>query len=82
MKGKRFMKDTTKALLIFSDSYSISVSEHESVEAASLEMKEQYNHRCPSEFIDDFEDMSFCSDDEALLYDNGDNVYAWKVYEA
>ena len=76
------MKETTKALLIFSDSYSISVFEHESVEAASLAMKEDYERRCPSEFVDDFEDMSFCGEEEALLYDNGDNVYAWKVYKA
>ena len=75
------MKDTTKALLIFTDSYSISVTEHDSVAEATQAMQEHYNQLCPSELEEEYADLSYCSDEEAILYDNGDTVYVWKVYE-
>lgn len=44
-------------------------------------MEKQYSEHLPEEWIDDFEDMSYCGDDEAVLYNNGEDVYLWQIID-
>lgn len=71
-------------MLIFTDGYSIEVQYFADAHTAEEEMARRYNEllsACGDDFKEgnDFYDMSYLSDTEALLYTNGDNVYCMKI---
>lgn len=70
------------ALLITSDGYSINESCFPDVESARKEMAKQYRLVYPysnDEDADEITAMSSLREDEAILYNGGENVYLWKV---
>lgn len=73
------MNKTTKAILSKTDGYSISHLFFDSLEAAKIAMDKQYAELTPDEWDDDWEDRSYCGDNSAILYDNGEDVYVWQI---
>ena len=71
----------TKALLIRTSGYEIDISKFPSIDDARNEMKNEYKRLTPTEFDPDWESMSYCDENNAILYCNGEDVYVWKVYE-
>ena len=75
------MNKTTKAILSKTDGYSISHYFFDSFEAAKIAMDNQYAELTPDEWVEDFEDMSYCGTHNATLYRNGEDVYVWQIVE-
>ena len=73
--------ETKKAILIKTDGYSIDCWFYENCEKAKEAMREQYNAYEPEELEEDWSDLSHCSDTDAILYNNGENVYVWRICE-
>lgn len=71
----------TKAILVKTDGYSITHSFFSSFEKAKETMEKQYSEHLPEEWDEDYEDMSYCGDDEAVLYNNGEDVYLWQIID-
>ena len=69
-----------KTILSFTDGYSITNTLYDSCEEARFAMKEQYEEKLPEEFVEDFEDMSGCYEDSAILYKNGEDVFVWSIF--
>lgn len=42
-------------------------------------MKKAYDELKPDNFIDDFSEISYCNDENALLFANGEEVYSWRI---
>lgn len=69
-----------KTILSFTDGYSITNTLYNSCEDARAAMQKQYEERTPEEFDEDFEDMSGCYEDSAILYTNGEDVFVWSIF--
>lgn len=71
-----------KILLIKTDGYSIELSEFDNMDEAKSAMVNDYESLLPDEdhFIEDYKQMSYCSETNAILYLNGEDVYVWKIY--
>lgn len=80
MEEKR-NRNTSNALylLINSSEDSINVRKFHSRQEASDALKEAYADCTPDEFDPAFEDLSYLSENEAVLYANGETVYAWTI---
>lgn len=77
--GKNFLKQHYE--LIKTDGYSINRTVYDTKELARAALKDDYtqsNHNDPG---DDWDELSYWTEDEALLYDRGENVYVWSVKE-
>ena len=70
-----------KTILIKTDGYSIEHSFFKGYEEAKEEMDRQYNELTPSEWIEDFEEISECNAYGAALYRNGEDVFIWKIVD-
>lgn len=68
-------------LLIATDGYSIDTEKYKTKEAAIESMKKAYNILHPDEKNEEWEDMNWVSDDDAILYANGESVYVWSIIE-
>ena len=69
-----------KYLLVTTDGYNLDDHTfYDSFESAQTAMKDSYKALTPDDWIEDFSDMSHCGDDDAILYDNGNNVYVWSI---
>ena len=44
-------------------------------------MEKQYSSFEPEELEEEWEEMSYCSTHDAILYNNGEDVYVWKIVE-
>lgn len=71
---------TKKAILIKTDGYEIDHWFFDDVEQAKKEMKRQYDSYYPEELEEEWADDSYCSDDYAILYNNGEDVFVWRVF--
>ena len=69
-----------KYLLIGTDGYSIDTTPYLSLEKAHEAMKKAYNHFCPKDNGEEWEESSYINDTDAILYANGDKVYVWNIY--
>lgn len=68
-------------ILIDTDGYNISTKIYSSFEQAQAQMRKEFIQRTPVNFIDSYRKMSELNIEDAILYDNGNDVYAWKIEE-
>lgn len=68
-------------LLVTTDGYRIDYTRYPSLDAAKAAMEEAYEQSKPSEWGEEWEDMSYLSDEGAILYTNGENVYVWTIIQ-
>ena len=68
-----------KAILIKTDGYSIEHFFYSSYANAKTVMDSQYAALIPEEWMEDCEDTSYCSDYDAILYRNGEDVFVWRI---
>lgn len=68
-------------VLIYTNGYYISTfTDFANVEEARARMKEEYKSMIPTEGLEpEWDEMSFCGEDDAVLYANGENVHVWKI---
>lgn len=68
-------------ILIHTDGYSIDCdNSYPTLDDARKEMKRQYNSNMPSDGLSpEWEDISYCNDDDAILYANGEDVHVWRI---
>lgn len=45
------------------------------------QMKLEYNQQTPMDWLDEFKELSYCEEDNAICYDNGNNVIVWQIHE-
>lgn len=69
----------SKTILIKTDGYSIEHFFYSSYANAKTVMDSQYAALIPEEWFEDCKDTSYCSDYNAILYRNGEDVYVWKI---
>lgn len=68
-----------KSILIETDGYSIDTTEFDTKDDAIEAMKKRYADLTPSENDESSAEMSYIEDTNAILYQNGENVYVWKI---
>lgn len=66
-------------MLVHTDGYNIEYSKHKSKEAAHTAMKTAYASFNKNDCGDDWDKMSEITDEAAILYDRGENVYVWRI---
>lgn len=66
-------------LLITSDGYSISTAKYDDYAGAYKAMLSNYDNLNNNEPDDEWNDMSYIDDMDALLYAGGEDVYVWKI---
>lgn len=68
-------------VLIYTNGYYISTfTDFANVEEARARMKEEYKSMIPTEGLEpEWDEMSFCDEEDAMLYANGENVHVWKI---
>lgn len=70
-----------RVMLVKTDGYSISSWIFENYEEGKKEMDKQYSSFKPEELEEEWAEMSYCESHDAILYNNGENVYVWKICE-
>ena len=68
-------------LVITTDGYSITVNTYDNRDSAHEAMENEYNSLNQNTPDDEWDSMSCISDNEAILYANGENVFVWKIVE-
>ena len=68
-----------KYLLIKTDGYSIETEGFLSEADCYKSMLDAYNAAKPEEWDESFEDMSYISETDAILYANGEEVFVWRI---
>lgn len=66
-------------LLISTDGYGIEYTPYPSMDEAKTAMDIAYQSLTPNDWDEDFKEMSYVSDEDAILYANGENVYVWTI---
>lgn len=69
-----------KTLLIHTDGYDIDITEFDDPVAATKAMQNTYDSLKPSELEPEWAELSYCDDDSAKLYCNGEDVHIWKCH--
>lgn len=52
-----------------------------SLEKAQAAMQAAYNLRTPENWMEEFEELSYLSETDAILYANGEDVFVWHIEE-
>lgn len=68
-----------KYLLIYASGEDIQVTDFYSFAEAQKAMRDAYQEASPLDFEEEFEDLSYIGDANAVLYYNGEDVYAWSI---
>lgn len=68
-------------ILVSTDGYSIEHTKYDTKNEARDAMKKAYDLLKPKQFEESCEEMSYVSDNDAMLYDNGNDVYVWQIIE-
>lgn len=68
-------------LLIASSSEGIEYTDYETKELAQSNMEKAYEQLRPENFDPEWEEMSYVADGNAVLYDNGEDVYFWEIVD-
>lgn len=71
----------SKAILIFTDGYSISTEKFNSVNEAEIQMKKKYEEMNENAHQDEFDKTSYLLERDAVLYNKGADVFVWKIME-
>lgn len=75
--------DMKMYLLTRSDGYSIeSVMQTLNQDEAKDLLRKEYAAHTPSEWMEEYKELSSCNDMNAVLYSNGEDVYVWQIIEA
>lgn len=69
-----------KTLLIHTNGYDIDITEFDDPVAATKAMQNAYNNLKPSELGHEWTELSYCDDNNAKLYCNGEDVHIWKCH--
>ena len=81
-KKERFLaEENEKYVLIFSDGESIDAVTYNTKEEAYENMKKTYEKSYPKDQEESWADMSYLSDDSAMLYLNGEGVCCWDIHK-
>lgn len=70
---------TNKAILIETDGYSITHTFYGSYKEAKEALDKRYAELLSDDLDEEWADMSYCEEYDAILYDNGEDVYVWKI---
>lgn len=70
-----------KILLIHTDGYDIDITEFDNPVTATKAMQNAYNSLKPSELAPEWAELSYCDDNDAKLYCNGEDVHIWKLHK-
>lgn len=70
---------TNRVILIETDGYNITHNFFKSFEEAHKAMSDRYYGLVPEEFDEDWAEMSYCGKRNAILYNNGCDVYVWAI---
>lgn len=70
-----------KTLLIHTDGYDIDITEFNDPAAVQKAMKDAYNSLKPSKLEPEWAELSYCDDNDAKLYRNGEDVHIWKLHK-
>lgn len=70
-----------KILLIHTDGYDIDITEFDNPVTATKAMQNAYNSLKPSELRPEWTELSYCDDNDAKLYCNGEDVHIWKLHK-
>lgn len=71
-----------KILLIHTNGYDIDVTEFDDINFARRVMQKTYDNLKPNELESEWAELSYCSDNDAKLYCNGEDVHIWTLHEA
>lgn len=74
-------KKEKRVMLVKTDGYSISSWIFENYEEGKKEMDKQYSSFEPEDLEEEWAEMSYCESHDAILYNNGEDVYVWKIVE-
>lgn len=66
-------------LLIQASDGSILADRHPTFAAAQEAMNKAYKELTPEEWDESFQDMSYLGKSDAVLYNNGEEVYTWSI---
>ena len=77
--SKKEIENEEKYILIRTDGYDIMTYFFDSYKSAEKEMKRQYKDVKPRKWIDDFKKKSEITPSNAILYQNGEEVFVWKI---
>lgn len=70
----------SKYILISTDGYSLDdYTIYDTFSEAQTAMQKAYNSLVPKEWCEGFEELSYCEWSDAILYNNGEDVYVWKI---
>lgn len=75
------LEQTSIFLLISASAGNIQTEKFRSLKKAQSVMRDKYQALAPFEWDTAYEDLSYISDREAVLYANGDDVYTWGIEE-
>lgn len=70
-----------KILLIHTDGYDIDITTFDDTAAAQQAMQKAYHNLKPSKLEPEWADLSYCDNDNAKLYCNGEDVHIWKIHK-
>lgn len=70
-----------KILLIHTDGYDIDITTFDDTATAQQAMQKAYHDLKPSELASEWADLSYCDDNSAKLYCNGEDVHIWKLHK-
>lgn len=70
-----------KILLIHTDGYDIDITTFDDTTAAQQAMQKAYHDLKPSKLAPEWTDLSYCDNDNAKLYCNGEDVHIWKLHK-
>lgn len=82
MKNQKKSESKEKWLLIRTDGYDILTFHFDDYCKAFEEMEKQYESFKPEDWFENEKEMSHMSDIDAILYENENNVYVWKIVKA
>lgn len=68
-----------KYILVETDGYSIEHAIYTDYKNTYEEMEKRYKEYSPSDNSERFADISYISEQSAILYANGENVYVWSI---
>lgn len=68
-----------KYIVVHTDGYTIESDFYADYDSAYEAMKDDYDAKTPEDWIEEYEEDSYISDFDAMLYDNGDDVFLWRI---
>lgn len=70
-----------KILLIHTDVYDIDITTFDDPATAQQTMQKAYHDLKPSKLEPEWAELSYCDDNDAKLYCNGEDVHIWKLHK-